>query len=218
VVKIMNEKACTRERNYLIFRLKELGGTECWLEQLPAARAGLKDAPPPLLALDFEGIDSLHSRGINYLTSLLKELEPKKIELCLLRMNAGPRKVLDVSRVDRRVRIFLNEAAFLEYAAGREPKPDLETPETAALRAQIAEVKAKIAAQEKELERFKQRSSGQGLNTIREAEENMMRDIIPLLDDLERALQHKEQPVDALKAGLALIKNKYQTLLAKYGN
>jgi anti-anti-sigma regulatory factor len=223
----MEKPVKTAGRNYLIFHLREMGGTEQWMLQLPKAMADLKGKTPPILALDFDGVESLHSRGLNYLTHLLKELEPKETELCLLRVNHSPRQVLAVSRLDSHLHIFLNEGSFQEYAgsqaaqaspvAAPEPAPELETPETRALRKQIEEIKAAISAQEKELARFKQRHSATGLNALLASEEKMMLEIIPLLDDLDRALQHKEQPLETLKEGLALIKNKYQAVLTKYG-
>jgi molecular chaperone GrpE (heat shock protein) len=142
----------------------------------------------------------------------------------LLRLNHGPRQVLSAGHLDRHLKIFLNETGFLAYAEDLEKKttttpeapPEPETPEIKTLRQQIADVKSKIGEQEQELTRFKQRNSGQILNTILSAEEKLMKEVLPMLDDLERGLQHQDQPVESLRQGLALIKNKYQAMVAKF--
>jgi molecular chaperone GrpE len=90
--------------------------------------------------------------------------------------------------------------------------------EEAKLQAELAEQKEKYLRLYSDFENFRRRSSKEKLDLIKSAGEEIIVSLLPVLDDLERALSaHEKQNVDSVLAeGTKLIYNKlYKTLEQK---
>lgn len=70
-----------------------------------------------------------------------------------------------------------------------------------------------------ELENFKKRSAKDRSDTIKYANERLIRDILPIMDSMERALDHvsNSDDLDAFVEGLKLIQGKLSLTLEKNG-
>jgi molecular chaperone GrpE len=85
------------------------------------------------------------------------------------------------------------------------------------LQTQVAEAKDKYLRLYSEFENFRRRTSKEKLDMVKTASENLVSELIPVLDDFERALKalEKEENTSA-KEGMELIYNKFnKTLTAK---
>jgi molecular chaperone GrpE len=70
-----------------------------------------------------------------------------------------------------------------------------------------------------EFENYRKRMQREKEELTRHAQEQIIKDLLPVLDDLERALSHKDSPQDhiALIKGVELVKKHMITSLAKFG-
>lgn len=124
-----------------------------------------------------------------------------------------------------------------EAAAGATETPEAQDPANLpdAL-ALIAELRAAIAQQDgeaakirdqflrerAELENFKKRMTREKSEALRYASEALIRDLLPVIDNLERALNAappptEEGPVDALRDGVAMVARQFDDILARFG-
>lgn len=87
------------------------------------------------------------------------------------------------------------------------------------LEAELAEAKDKYIRLYSEFENFRRRTAKEKMETIMTATEGLMKDLIPVLDDFERAQKFMETSEDviALKEGVDLIFNKLQKTLTSKG-
>ena len=94
-----------------------------------------------------------------------------------------------------------------------EPAPE-PTPEE-----QIAEAKDKYLRLYSEFENFRRRTSKEKLELISSANKGLMEDLVPVLDDFERAMQAagKAEDVESIKEGMSLIQNKFSKVLENKG-
>ncbi|HEY1055653.1 MAG TPA: nucleotide exchange factor GrpE, partial [Emticicia sp.] len=98
-----------------------------------------------------------------------------------------------------------------------------ETAETedkvAQLEAQVAEAKDKYLRLYAEFENFRRRTAKEKIETIQNASEGLIKELIPVIDDFERANKSFETvtEVEPLKEGISLIFNKLQKTLASKG-
>jgi molecular chaperone GrpE len=86
------------------------------------------------------------------------------------------------------------------------------------LEADVAEAKDKYIRLYSEFENYRRRTAKEKIDTIMNATEGLMKDLIPVLDDFERAQKSMEtsNDVKAIKEGIDLIFNKFQkTLISK---
>ena len=104
-----------------------------------------------------------------------------------------------------------------------EPSPAEETDTLAAeneqLRAQVEELKKEYLLARADLENFRKRTLKEKAELIKNGGESWLKDILPVIDDFERALQAvgKSSDVEALKLGVELIYNKFKTYLDQHG-
>ncbi len=107
-----------------------------------------------------------------------------------------------------------------------EQAPENEAPifeeilsETHKLEAEVAEAKDKYIRLYSEFENFRRRTAKEKIDTIMNATEGLMKELIPVLDDFERAQKSMEtsEDVKAIKEGVDLIFNKFQKTLASKG-
>lgn len=87
------------------------------------------------------------------------------------------------------------------------------------LEEQLGEAKDKYLRLYSEFENFRRRTSKEKLDLISTANKNLMSDLVPVLDDFERAMAASEESkdIDALREGMSLIQNKLNKLLENKG-
>ncbi|MEM9896982.1 MAG: nucleotide exchange factor GrpE [Bacteroidota bacterium] len=101
-----------------------------------------------------------------------------------------------------------------DETAAEEKNDSVPTPEE-----QIAEAKDKYLRLYSEFENFRRRTSKEKLDLISTANKDLMADLIPVIDDFERAIKASEESDDvkALKEGLDLVYNKFKKSLETKG-
>ena len=84
---------------------------------------------------------------------------------------------------------------------------------------ELAEAKDKYLRLYSEFENFRRRTSKEKLDLISTANKDLMSDLLPVLDDFERAMSASESSEDikALKEGMTLIQNKLNKSLENRG-
>lgn len=89
----------------------------------------------------------------------------------------------------------------------------------AQLENQLAEAKDKYLRLYAEFENFRRRTAKEKIETIQNASEGLIKELIPVIDDFERANKSFETvtEVEPLKEGISLIFNKLQKTLAAKG-
>jgi len=103
------------------------------------------------------------------------------------------------------------ETAEVEEETGdEEPEEEENT-----LEAELTEAKDKYLRIYSEFENFRRRTSKEKLNLISTANKELMEDLVPVLDDFERAINASEESDDlkALKEGVQLVHNKLKKVL-----
>ena len=87
------------------------------------------------------------------------------------------------------------------------------------LEAQLAEAKDKYLRLYAEFENFRRRTAKEKIETIQNASEGLIKELIPVIDDFERANKSFESvtEIEPLKEGISLIFNKLQKTLATKG-
>jgi molecular chaperone GrpE len=70
-----------------------------------------------------------------------------------------------------------------------------------------------------EFENFRRRTNKEHLELISSANSNLLKDLVPVLDDFERAIKNNETSEDiaSVKEGFLLIYNKYKSILESKG-
>ena len=109
-------------------------------------------------------------------------------------------------------------AADIENQDVQEIKGDLEAKLTAKEQ-EAAENYDKYIRTLAELDNYKKRSAREKTDVIKYGNENLLRDILPMIDNLERALKHAETSCDfdAFKKGLEMLRSQLVTTLEKHG-
>ena len=84
---------------------------------------------------------------------------------------------------------------------------------------QLAEAKDKYLRLYAEFENFRRRTAKEKIETIQNASEGLIKELIPVIDDFERANKSFETAteIEPLKEGISLIFNKLQKILAAKG-
>jgi molecular chaperone GrpE len=70
-----------------------------------------------------------------------------------------------------------------------------------------------------EFENFRRRSNKERLDVISSANAGLLKDLLPVLDDFDRAISNNDQvnDVEVLKEGFVLIQNKFKSILDAKG-
>ena len=111
----------------------------------------------------------------------------------------------------------------LEQENSSETKEDIETEacedDKTLLEKQIIELKDKHLRLFSEFDNFRKRTTKERIELFKTAHQDLMLDLLPVIDDFDRAMQSFENANDpqALKEGVALIYNKFKTTLEKKG-
>lgn len=95
-----------------------------------------------------------------------------------------------------------------------EPLSELDS-----LKLELADSKSRFIRLYADFENFRRRTAKEKIETIQNASEGLIKDLLPVLDDFERAQKSMEtsQDVEALKQGVALIYDKLHKTLASKG-
>jgi molecular chaperone GrpE len=106
------------------------------------------------------------------------------------------------------------KAAEAEAQAKDEELSDFEK-----LEIELAESKDKFLRLYSEFENFRRRNAKERLELVKTASEDVIADLLPVMDDFERAEKSFEDKSDeeALKEGFTLIKNKFDKTLTNKG-
>lgn len=87
------------------------------------------------------------------------------------------------------------------------------------LEAQLAEEKAKYVRLYAEFENFRRRSAKEKLELIGTSTADLMKDVLPVVDDFQRAIEVNKsvEDIKAIKEGFELLYNKLFTILSSKG-
>ena len=119
-----------------------------------------------------------------------------------------------VDKVDEKMEVDVEENEVLEGES--EEETDEGTNE---LEAELAEAKDKYLRIYSEFENFRRRTSKEKLDLISTANKDLMSNLIPVLDDFERAISASENSEDiaALREGISLVHSKLNKTLDSKG-
>lgn len=87
------------------------------------------------------------------------------------------------------------------------------------VQAELAEQKDKFVRLYSEFENFRRRSAKEKIELISNASDQMISDLLPVLDDFERAIANNEKvdDADAIKEGINLVYQKFAAILKAKG-
>ncbi len=117
-----------------------------------------------------------------------------------------------------------NSADNKETSTGEE-NPDNIQPENQSndellsLQKQVDENKDKYLRLSAEFDNYRKRTLKEKMDLTKTAGEDILKGLLPVMDDFERGLKHIDEAsdVDALKAGISLIYNKFKDYLSQKG-
>lgn len=113
-----------------------------------------------------------------------------------------------------------------DEASGQEAELEAEMDQIEVLTRQVAEEKAKVEKEKKEylflmaeFDNFRKRTIKEKGDIIRNASENAMKGLLPIVDDFERGIEANKDATDieAVKEGMELIYNKLMKYLEQNG-
>lgn len=115
-----------------------------------------------------------------------------------------------VDKVDEKMEVDVEENEV--------PEKEFEE-ETNELESELAEAKDKYLRIYSEFENFRRRTSKEKLDLISTANKDLMSNLIPVLDDFERAISASENSEDitALREGISLVHSKLNKILDSKG-
>lgn len=137
-------------------------------------------------------------------------------------------KAQDTENKELEQEVNIDNAPQAEEGAEQtqENLPEEEVDETAKLTAQIDDLKAQIDKQKDdylrlmaEFDNYRRRTLREKADLARNGGESCMKAILPVIDDVERAMQavDSSNDVEALKEGVNLIYSKFRTYLEQNG-
>ena len=94
-----------------------------------------------------------------------------------------------------------------------------EQKEIERLKIELSEAKDKYLRLYSEFDNYRRRSAKERLELVQSANQDLLQDLLPVLDDFERAGQNFSEKIDpaALKEGMDLISNKFSKILTQKG-
>ena len=117
----------------------------------------------------------------------------------------------------------LKEELNSQEAQNENPEPQIENQEKQnsepTAEEKYAELNDRFIRLYAEFENFRRRSNKERLDVISSANAGLLKDLLPVLDDLERAMINNDQVTDVeiVKEGFALIQNKFKSILDSKG-
>ncbi len=113
-----------------------------------------------------------------------------------------------------------SQQATLENPIEEKGEDKKETSPENSLENELTEAEEKYLRLYSEFENFRRRTSKEKLDLISTANKNLMTDLLPVLDDFERAMVASSNPgedIKTLREGITLIQNKLNKLLENKG-
>lgn len=112
-----------------------------------------------------------------------------------------------------------DEGPEAEKEAGEEPLTDKEGDKEAAAEAKVAELQDRYLRLSAEFDNYRKRTLREKIELTKHAGEAILVNIIPVMDDFERALKVMESATDcaAMKTGIDLIYGKFRDFLTQNG-
>lgn len=111
-----------------------------------------------------------------------------------------------------------NEEISLETNANENPSDETTlNEEVIKLQQEVAEQKDKFIRLYSEFENYKRRTSKEKLELIQAANEQLIKSLLPVIDDFERAGKSVRNPQDQDAEGFLLIHNKFKKILDQNG-
>lgn len=106
-----------------------------------------------------------------------------------------------------------------EQVEEKEAPKDEKKAEVERLQAELGEAKDKYLRLYSEFENFRRRSARERLDLVQTANQELVQDLLPVMDDFERASQSFSEDNDAksVKEGMELIHNKFKKVLEQKG-
>ena len=100
-----------------------------------------------------------------------------------------------------------------------EESENKEDAELERLKTELGEAKDKYLRLYSEFENFRRRSAREKLDLVQSANQELMKDLLPVLDDFERANQSYSEDTDAktVMEGMSIISNKFKKILEQKG-
>ena len=101
----------------------------------------------------------------------------------------------------------------------QEQVEETQTPTTEELEARIAELEDKNLRMMAEFDNYRRRTNKEKLDLMATAGEGIFKEMLPLIDDFERATEamNKTDDVEAVREGIRLIQQKFISFLDKQG-
>ena len=98
-------------------------------------------------------------------------------------------------------------------------KEEIKEEETDSFQKKYEEVNDKYLRLYSEFENYRRRTAKEKIDLISNAGESILKDLIPVLDDFERAIETNKtaEDLDALKEGFQLLYQKYKGILTQKG-
>lgn len=111
-----------------------------------------------------------------------------------------------------------NEAADQAFATDEQTAAIESASEVDQLRAELAETKDRALRTQAELDNYRKRIQREMDDTLRYANMNLMRDLLPVVDNLHRAAESAEKTSDvaALLAGVQMVASQFEDVLARH--
>lgn len=84
---------------------------------------------------------------------------------------------------------------------------------------ELLELRDKYLRLAAEFDNYRKRTVREKMELIQNAGESLLKDLLPLVDDFERGIEHasEAEDMDAIRTGMALIYNKLQDFLVNHG-
>ncbi len=111
------------------------------------------------------------------------------------------------------------ESESAEETQNIEAEEVIEVSEVDKLKSELAESKDKFIRLYSEFENFRRRTAKEKIEVIQNASEGLIKELLPVMDDFERAQKSIEttEDINAIKEGILLIFNKLQKTLQSKG-
>lgn len=109
----------------------------------------------------------------------------------------------------------VNEEAQAEETTAEEPEEEKDP--LVAAQEEIEELKKQMLYKQAEFDNYRKRTLKEKADLILQGGEKTIKEILPVLDDFERAMADKSEDPAAIKEGMQLIFNKFQKTLESLG-
>lgn len=110
-----------------------------------------------------------------------------------------------------------NEGENVTETAENDGKESQETDALAELQAQVEQLKKDMLYKQAEFDNYRKRTNKEKAELILSGGEKTIKEILPVMDDFERALAVKSDDANAVYEGMQLIFSKFSSVLEKMG-